>query len=128
MKKIILILLILIIIGGGIAYYFLRPATLPVSAENRQILTDVCISMATQMLSDKTSLPETISGCTRQGLKRFACEAALRNDNTYASSGELENDCKQLALFEAVVESNDKRNCKMLEKTVLREECLTMLS
>ncbi|MEM4247048.1 MAG: hypothetical protein QXR48_00550 [Candidatus Woesearchaeota archaeon] len=128
MKKSIWIPLIILAIAGGIAYYFLKPAALPVSIENRQTLTEVCISMTKQMLSDKTNLPDTTAECTRQGLKRFGCEAALRNDRAYFTSRQLEKDCEQLALFEAVTESNDKRNCKMLENAVLREECLTMLS
>jgi hypothetical protein len=129
MKKGIWALIIILLIAAGAAYYFLKPASLPVSIENRQTLEDVCISMSKQMLSDTSSLAaKTIEECTQMGLMRFSCEAALRNDQTYLASGQLEKDCAELALSEAVLESNDKRNCNKLENPVLVQECITILS
>jgi hypothetical protein len=126
MKKGIWALIIILLIAAGTAYYFIMPAGSPVSAEEQQSLKDACIKLAQNLLSDPANMPS--GECSELGLTRFACEAALRNDAEYASSGQLENDCAQLALLEAVAESRDKRNCNQLENPVLKEECLTMLS
>jgi hypothetical protein len=126
MKKAVILLIIILLVCAGAAYYFLKPASSPVSAEQQQSLKDTCISLSKSLLSGTANMPS--GECKELGLVRFACEAALRNDAEYSESGQLERDCAELALQEAVVESGDKRNCGKLSNAVLKEECLTMLS
>jgi hypothetical protein len=92
-----------------------------------QYIEGACITESRKYLSEPDQGITSTEGCKNLPFARLACEARLRGHADYAESGMLEKECTELAMFEAVVESNDRRNCNKLQKDILKEECTRIL-
>ncbi len=69
-----------------------------------------------------------IQKCSTAGFTRFACEAAIRGDQAYFTSGRAREDCIDSVKYEEIGESENRRACKSLRNPVLREECIASLT
>ena len=141
MQKKVIIAIAVIIVIVIIAYYFLTPEP-AVSLEIQELLIQLCIRQAPMVqhyletapqeceepdLLCKALVEKSVS-CAELSFQRFACDAVVRGDLLYFDSDQLEKDCTELAVLEAALESQKKRNCRKVDNIILKSECESILS
>lgn len=68
------------------------------------------------------------SGCAQLGLERRSCEAAVRKDSSYFSSGESQSDCQDIAMHDWAITSRDATLCGQIADATLKTDCIEKIS